>query len=118
MKVMRALAVALVLIPSVAQAERAKSPADATVFVRLVGSLHAEIEEAGFKRTADLDRVEIATGSGFVISPYGYVLTNAHVITNSEQFLVTRGGQQAKVTVNVSRIDVCFPRGVLAAQGL
>ena len=89
MKVMLTLAVTLVLVPRPAGAQRAKSPADAAVFIRLVGSVHAEIEEAGLKRTVDLDHVEIGTGSGFVISPYGYVLTNDHVVNNSEQFLVT-----------------------------
>ena len=39
MKAVTALAAALLLIPAAARAERAKSPADATVFVRLVGSL-------------------------------------------------------------------------------
>ena len=43
-------------------------------------------------RSADhgLDRIEIGTGSGFVISPHGYVLTNEHVISNSE-FIVNDG---------------------------
>ena len=117
MKVMLT-AVALVLVASPAGAQRAKSPADATVFIRLVGSVHADIEEAGLKRTVDLDHVEIGTGSGFVISPYGYVLTNDHVVNNSEQFLVTKGMQQAKITLTVSRIDVCFRPEAVAARGL
>ena len=77
-----------------AAAERAATPADATVFIRLVGSVHAEIEEAGArKQTTDLERIEIGTGSGFVISPHGYVLTNEHVISNSE-FTVTDGPER------------------------
>ena len=108
MKVVLILAVALLLVASPAGAQRARSPADATVFIRLVGSVHAEIEEAGLKRAIDVDRVEIGTGSGFVISPYGYVLTNDHVVNNSEPFLVTKGVQQSRITLKVSRIDVCF----------
>lgn len=112
-----ALAVALVLLPGIARAERAKSPADATVFVRLVGSLHAEIGEGPFKRTAERDHVELGTGSGFVISPLGYVLTNDHVVNQRERLLVTRSGERARVTVTVSRIEVCFPSGASAAAG-
>jgi S1-C subfamily serine protease len=109
---------AMVACPDRAHAERAKSPADATVYIRLVGSLHADIEEAGVKRAVDVERVEIATGSGFVISPFGYVVTNNHVVASGEQFLLTRGIQHVKITTKVSRIDVCFPQGTLAAHGM
>jgi S1-C subfamily serine protease len=112
------LVAAMVLFPDRADAERAKSPADATVYIRLVGSLHADIEEAGVKRAIDVDRVEIATGSGFVISPFGYLVTNNHVVASGEQFLLTRGIQHVKITTKVSRIDVCFPQGTLAAHGM
>jgi S1-C subfamily serine protease len=115
---MPTLAVALLLMAGPADAQRAKSPADATVFVRLVGSVHAEIEEAGVKRAIDVNHVEIGTGSGFVISPHGYVLTNDHVVNNSEPFLVASGMRQARVTLKLSRIDVCFPPEAVAARGL
>jgi S1-C subfamily serine protease len=98
-------------------AERARTPADGTVFVRVIGSLHAEIEEAGVTQAADLDRVEIGTGSGFVISSSGYVLTNEHVIGNGV-VVITRGTKKAKLTLKVSSIHVCFPPEVLAARGL
>ena len=62
MKVMLTLAVALLLVASPARAQRAKSPADAAVFIRLVGSVHADIEELGLKRAVDVDHVEIGTG--------------------------------------------------------
>src|SRR6185503_812514 len=114
------LGAALLLLPSVASAQRAKSPADAAVFIRIVGSVHAEIEEFGVKRTVDFDRVEIATGSGFVISPYGYVITNDHVVDDTEPILITRikGFQEAKITAKTSRIDVCFQPEAVAANGL
>ena len=109
MKWIVTLAVCLVIGPEYAAAERAATPADATVFIRLVGSVHAELEEAGAaKQTTDLDRIEIGTGSGFVISPHGYVLTNEHVIRNSE-FIVNDGPRKAKFVLKVARIDVCFP---------
>jgi S1-C subfamily serine protease len=111
MKCALTLAILLVIGPGDAAGERAASPADATVFIRLVGSVHAEFEEAGAaNQTTDLERVEIGTGSGFVISPHGYVLTNEHVIRNSE-FVVTDGPRKAKISLKVARIEVCFPQG-------
>ena len=86
MKVMLTLAVALVLVPSRAGAQRATSPADAAIFIRLVGSVRAEIEEAGLRRTVDLDHVEIGTGSGFVISPLPSTGTAAFLTDQQSAF--------------------------------
>ena len=93
------------------------SPADATVFIRLVGSVHAALE--GESQTSlDLDHVEIGTGSGFVISPYGYVVTNHHVVADDD-FVLTRNGRRVKVTLKVSSIDVCFsPEAMTVRTGL
>ncbi len=114
------LGATLLLVPTATFAERAKSPADAAVFIRIVGSVHADIEEFGVKRSVDLDRVEIGTGSGFVISPFGYVITNEHVVNDTEPILITRikGFQEAKITFKTSRIDVCFQPEAVAANGL
>ena len=107
----------LVIGQGTAAAERAASPADATVFIRLVGSVHVELEEAGSaKQTVDLEKIEIGTGSGFVVSPHGYVLTNAHVISNTE-FAVTSGPRKARITLKVSSILVCLPAATAAARG-
>ncbi len=100
-----------------ARAERAASPADATVFIRLVGSVHAEFEELGTGRqSVDLDRVEIGTGSGFVISPHGYVLTNEHVISNTE-INVNDSLRKARITLKVARIEVCFSESSSSTRG-
>jgi S1-C subfamily serine protease len=111
MKLTLALAIGLAACYGEARAQRAPTPADATVFIRLGGSVRVELDEAGSARqTTDLDRIEIGTGSGFVISPHGYVLTNQHVIGNSE-FAVTDGPRKAKFSLKVARIEVCFPSG-------
>jgi S1-C subfamily serine protease len=112
------LAVALLLAASPAQAQRTRSPADAAVYVRLIGSAHVEISGPGVMRVVDVDDVEIGTGSGFVISPYGYVLTNHHVVSGIERSVVTRGTEQSTITLKVSRIDVCFRPEAVAAREL
>jgi S1-C subfamily serine protease len=113
-----ALTTALALMPCAAAAQRAKSPADATVFIRLTGSVHAEFDDAGIKRTVDLDRVEVGTGSGFVISPFGYVLTNAHVVENGEPLRLAKGLRKATITLKVSTINVCFSAEAMTARGM
>src|SRR5262245_1541135 len=110
------MSIVVALGQSEATARRAAMPADATVFIRLVGSLHAEVDDTGRKQTIDRDHVELGTGSGFVISPDGYVLTNDHVVNNSD-FVVTKGTMKATVSVKVSRIDVCFSPATSIARG-
>jgi len=114
------LGVVFLLMPISAFAQRAKTPADAAVFIRIVGSAHADIENFGARQSVDLDHVEIGTGSGFVISPLGYVITNNHLVADAEPILVTRikGFQEAKVTLKTSRIDVCFQPQAIASFGL
>ena len=117
MKWMLMMAVCLAIGQGTVAAERAVTPADATVFIRLVGSVHAEIEDIGTgKQTIDLERIEIGTGSGFVISPHGYVLTNEHVVRNSV-FSVANGTRKGRITLKVARIDVCFPAADPATGG-
>ena len=52
-----ALVLVLALMPGAVSAQRARSSADATVFIRLIGTVHAEIDDGGIKRTVDVERV-------------------------------------------------------------
>src|SRR6476619_4185053 len=100
MKWSATLLVALALLTDHAYGQRATVPSDATVYVRLVGSVHVEVDDTaigGGRRAADLDHVEIGSGSGFVISPYGYILTNEHVIASGERLLARGTGRKAKI---------------------
>lgn len=63
-----------------------------------------------------IENVEIGTGSGFVISPHGYVLTNAHVVSGGDR-VTTNGPTTAKITVKVSTVEVCFPAEAADARG-
>lgn len=121
MKWSAAVFLGLALLPGDAHAQRANAPSDATVFIRLVGSVHLEIDDTaigGGRRTADIEHIEVGNGSGFVISPYGYILTNEHVIASGERLLAKATGGNAKIAVTISRIDVCFPQSALTAFGL
>ena len=113
-----ALTMALALVPCAVAAQRARSAADATVFIRLIGSVHAELDEGGIKRIVDEERVEVGTGSGFVISPFGYVITNAHVVENGEPLKVSKGLQRGTITLRISTIYVCFSAEAMTARGM
>src|SRR5262249_10220143 len=79
----------------------------ATVYVRVVGDLRMEIER-GFKQTIERPDVEIGTGTGFLVSPFGHVITNHHVISG-EDLTVRVHGEPVHLNLVVKRIDVLVP---------
>ncbi|HAK55708.1 MAG TPA: hypothetical protein DCP38_09535, partial [Acidobacteria bacterium] len=92
------------------QAQRAPNPADATVFIRTIGVRQTRSADLRQSETREAD-VQLATGSGFVVSPLGYVVTNHHVVAaNTEALMVN--GVAVEVTRTPSRIEVVFPTGL------
>ncbi len=67
-------------------------------FLRRFGQPHPQVPQQG-------------TGSGFIISPDGYVLTNAHVVDNSDEVIVKLTDRReftAKVVGSDKRTDVAL----------
>ena len=83
------------------------SPGQATVFIRVTGDVLAQYVK-GWKQENAQREVEIATGSGFIVSPSGYVLTNHHVVAGREYTVPSRqlDVPEVKVRLEVKRIEV------------
>jgi S1-C subfamily serine protease len=104
------LAIAFAVASTPSFAARA-TPLEATVFVRLIGHirvLRGEDERVWREQLLDLREVEVGTGSGFIISAQGWIVTNHHVI-RGEKFTALIRGQKLEVSIDVVRIEVVLP---------
>ena len=102
-----AFAAALSVLSPAASAQ--ENPAAGVVFVRVIGTVVATLgDETGFnRRQIQLDDVQIASGSGLIVSPYGYIVTNNHVIAGGELRGYLRG-VPTQFTLTVQRVQVRF----------
>jgi S1-C subfamily serine protease len=91
-------------------AEAREAPISATVLIRVRGTIRVEAGRfpGGPPEVTDLPDVEIGTGTGFVVSAGGYIVTNHHVVSD-DTFDVERQGQKARVSLDVQSIEVVFP---------
>jgi hypothetical protein len=102
---LRASACAVLLAANARAADT--PPAAATVFIRVLGEVRAEYQRP-WRESVERTEVELGTGSGFVVSPSGLIVTNQHVV-GGEAYTVDVEGNQVRVEAEVTRIEVSFP---------
>ncbi len=87
--------------------ERIADPTAASVFIRVLGKVEVEVDSS-WEQSAEERDVELGTGSGFVFTPYGHVLTNHHVVSG-DSFAERRGDREVRTRLVVERIEVLLP---------
>ena len=90
-----------------AQATTAR-PARATVFIRLLGQVEMDPAPEGVAQALRQRELELGTGSGFLFSAYGHVLTCAHVV-RVEPGTATIDGVRTTLKPILRRIEVLLP---------
>ena len=99
---------------SLSEAQRAHSPAAATVFIRVIGTIEAVVEGT-FSESKETHDVELGTGSGFIFTRYGHVLTNHHVV-QGRSFTKRVRSREMTVELTVDRVEVVLPTGAFDAS--
>jgi S1-C subfamily serine protease len=75
-----AVLVAVGVVNAVEAQEQDATSQDATVLVRVWGELSQDLE-TNWSQAGETKTVEVATGTGFFVSPSGYILADHHVVT-------------------------------------
>ena len=81
---------------------------DGMAFIRVVGDLRVEFR--GGRPPVERKGVELGTGSGFVITPSGLILTSLHVVS-AEPVIGTIEGEEAEVSFEGRRIEAVVGSG-------
>lgn len=104
----RPIAVARVLVlvglaaPQRLLAAGSSSASEATAFLRVRGDVRIEYVE-GWQKVIERTGVELANGTGFLVTPSGYLITNRHVVDGEA---LSGSAGQRRVRVQVTGIDV------------
>jgi S1-C subfamily serine protease len=90
-------------------AQRPEPVVDAVVFIRVFATARAEYMEV-WKKVVERRGIEVATGSGFIVTPSGHLVTNHHVVSG-DQVKVRVDGRDVTIQATIERIDVVLASG-------
>ena len=100
------LPVVSLVSPSAPSAADREPVSQATVFLRVRGDVRVE-RVKGWKQVEEREDLEVAMGTGFFVTPSGYLVTNRHVVDAASMSGPYKDGE---LHVDVNGVDV-FVRG-------